>query len=375
MALPDLQTFLWPEVAGAPRPPKLAPVDDRLNAKAALARLQRGEALLYTGDWRNARQLLSALKRRLKPKPKSGRKVRSARDAFNAERLQRGREHALLSRLVIPLTPSLEIPLPHAPALQEPLRELLGPTADAVVLPLTFLLGVQGADGWTRSGVEVPGLKGRIHPRYGVYLPTRTDYVELLLEVAPLAAGRTVLDLGTGTGVLSFLLLQHGAERAVGIDVDPRAVRCAEENAERLGLSDRFVALEGSLYEAPLAAHLPEGRADLVVCNPPWLPMAPKTRLDRAVYDAGGAMLRGFLTDLRAHLRPDGRGLLLLSDLAIRLGLREPGWLEAQFEEAGLLVDAEHARAPSHPKAHDPADPLHAARAGETTRLYVLRAG
>src|SRR5690606_6269136 len=257
----------------------------------------------------------------------------------------------------------------------EPLRELLGPTEGRVVLPLRMLLGVQGAAGWTRSGVEVPGLKGRIHPRYGVYLPTRADYPELLLQATDLAAGKTVLDIGTGTGVLSFVLLQHGATRAVGVDLDPRAVACATDNAERLGLSAQFVALEGALYEAPLEAHLEGGRAELVVCNPPWMPEAPKTRLDRAVYDEDGAMLRGFLGGLSSHLAPAGRGLLLLSDLAVRLGLREPGWLESQFAEAGLVVERVHERAPSHPKARDPGDPLHEARAGEVTRLYVLRAG
>ena len=373
MALPDVESFHWPEVAGAPRPSRLHPVDDRLTANAALARLKRGESLLYTGDWRNARQLLAALGRRVKPK--RGTPPGSAKEAFRAERQQRSREHALLSRLVIALTPSLEIPLPHAPDLTEPLREVLGPTEGSVVVPLRLLLGVQGAAGWTRSGVEVPGLKGRIHPRYGVYLPTRADYVELLLAVTDLASGRSVLDLGTGTGVLSFVLLQHGAERAVGVDVDPRAVACAAENAGQLGLSSRFVALEGTLYGAPLAAHLEGGRAGLVVCNPPWLPEAPKTRLDRAVYDQDGAMLRGFLTGLSSHLAPGGRGLLLLSDLAVRLGLREEGWLESQFQQAGLVVERVHERAPNHPKARDPGDPLHAARAGEVIRLYVLRAG
>lgn len=373
MALPDIETFHWPEVAGAPRPARLHPVDDRLTANAALARLKRGDALLYTGDWRNARQLLAALGRRVKPKRHTP--PASAREAFRAERQQRSREHALLSRLVIALTPSLEIPLPHAPDLKEPLREVLGPTEGEVAVPLRLLLGVQGAAGWTRSGVEVPGLKGRIHPRYGVYLPTRADYVELLLEATGLANGRTVLDLGTGTGVLSFVLLQHGAERAVGVDVDPRAVACAAENAARLGLDDRFVALEGGLYDAPLEGPLAGGRADLVVCNPPWLPEAPRTRLDRAVYDEDGAMLSGFLAGLPAHLTPTGRGLLLLSDLAVRLGLRDVGWLESQFEQAGLVVERVYEQAPSHPKARDPGDPLHAARAGETVRLYVLRAG
>jgi 16S rRNA G1207 methylase RsmC len=53
----------------------------------------------------------------------------------------------------------------------------------------------------------VPGLEGRLTPHWGVYVPTRTDYLGLLehLEVE----GRTVIDLGTGTGIIGLMLLQR----------------------------------------------------------------------------------------------------------------------------------------------------------------------
>jgi methylase of polypeptide subunit release factors len=75
---------------------------------------------------------------------------------------------------------------------------------------------------------------------------------------------------------------------------------------------------------------IPEGRADLIVCNPPWLPARPTSPIEQGVYDTDGTVLRGFLTGLSAHLRPAGEGWLILSDLAEHLGLRtRPQLLDA----------------------------------------------
>src|SRR5512138_1413422 len=62
----DASRWLSP---GSPPPGRISPVDDTLRAAAALARLRRGEGLLYTGDYHNARQLLAAVGRRLEARP------------------------------------------------------------------------------------------------------------------------------------------------------------------------------------------------------------------------------------------------------------------------------------------------------------------
>jgi hypothetical protein len=83
-------------------------------------------------------------------------------------------------------------------------------------------------------------------------------------------------------------------------------------------------------------------------------------------------MLLGFLGGLRAHLAPGGRGALLLSDLAELLGLREPGFLDAQLAASGLTRLARFDAAAKHGKARDASDPLHRVRAREVTTLHVL---
>jgi methylase of polypeptide subunit release factors len=118
----------------------------------------------------------------------------------------------------------------------------------------------------------------------------------------------------------------------------------------------------------------PEGRAALVVCNPPWVPARPGTPVERGIFDPESAMLRAFLAGLRAHLAPAGEGWLVLSDLAEHLGLRSRAELLALFDAAGLRVVERIDTRPTHPKAADATDPLHAARAAETTSLWRLAA-
>ncbi len=83
-------------------------------------------------------------------------------------------------------------------------------------------------------------------------------------------------------------------------------------------------------------------------------------------------MLRGFLDGLTAHLEPGGEEWLILSDLAERLGLRMRSELLADIKAAGLhVVDGIDTR-PRHPRAKNPSDLLHTARAAEVTSLWRL---
>src|SRR5699024_7769984 len=125
-----------------------------------------------------------------------------------------------------------------------------------------------------------------------------------------------------------------------------------------------------SVMEADL---FPPGRADLIVCNPPWLPGAPTSALELGIYDEGSGMLRGFLAGLGDHLAPDGEAWLVLSDLAEHLGLRPRGKLLQLIDRAGLEVVGKLATPARHPRAKDDRDPLHAARSQEVTTLWRLR--
>jgi methylase of polypeptide subunit release factors len=232
------------------------------------------------------------------------------------------------------------------------------------VLPLRDLLAFISAHEWRRNGVAVRALGGaKIHPHFGVFPPTRQDYVDLVSQ-APLPAGEVAFDLGTGSGVLGAVLLHRGVPRLVATDNSPAALACAADNFARLGLSDRVTIAGGTLW--------PDGKGSLVVCNPPWLPVKAGTALESAVYDPDSAMLRGFLGGLRKHLLPGGEGWLVLSDLAEHLGLRSRSELTEMFAAAGLSVLGRLDAAPSPKGARDTGDPLYFARSREVVSLWRL---
>ena len=83
--------------------------------------------------------------------------------------------------------------------------------------------------------------------------------LRLLEEI--LRPGQTVLDVGTGSGILAIAAVTLGAERATGIDVDPEAVRNASENVALNGLSNRVRIFEQGFSAANVPA------ADVIVCN------------------------------------------------------------------------------------------------------------
>ncbi len=353
----------WRSEGGAPPPRRVVVADDTLKADAAYRLASEGTALLWRGDFQNARQLLQAMARRIDRKPRKP--ATSPTEAFNFHRQAQSQRARTLGMLLLPLEADFGIPLRRAPNVKEACAEAYGAGEAPSVVSLRELLGVIGAHEWRKKGVDIPALGARIHPHYGVFSPVRGEYVQLVNE-APLPSPALAFDIGTGTGVLAALLARRGIKHVVAIDQDPRALACARDNIKRLGLAGRVEIVEADLF--------PEGRAPLVVCNPPWLPARANSPLEHAIYDPDSRMLRGFLDGLAAHLEPGGEGWLILSDLAEHLGLRTRGWLLAAIAAAGLTVVARIDTRPTHPRAADATDPLHAARAAEVTSLWRLAA-
>ena len=367
------QTARWRSEAAVPAPHKWVLADDTLNANTAYRWVCEGTALIWQGDFQNARQLLQALARRIDRKP---RKLKAPAtqmaEVFHQHRQGQAQRARLLGMLLIPVAPDYSVPLRRAPEVRQALTEVWGaPDGQPSLLTLRELQGLIGAHEWRKKGVEIPALgpapRNRIHPHYGVFSPVRGEYVELVRQVPwPAAWGpeARAFDIGAGTGVLSALLARRGARQVVATDQDPRALACAEANLRQLGVANAVQLVQQDLF--------PAGQAALVVCNPPWLPARPSSPIEHAVYDPDSRMLRGFLAGLAAHLVPQGEGWLILSDLAEHLGLRSRQQLMGWIADAGLQVLGRLDARPQHPKASDPGDPLHRARAAEVTSLWRL---
>lgn len=372
----------WRSERGSPPPKRVLVIDDTMPAGVAYRLACEGTALLWRGDFHNATQLMQAMARRVdktparkqRQRPKEEAAPAAPSDLFHQYRLAQSQRARVLGSLLLPFDADYGIPLRRAPDARTACTEVWGPADPAggpSVASLRQLLGIVSAHEWRKKGVAVPALgdppNNRIHPHYGVFSPVRGEYVGLV-STAPLpSTGQspfTAFDIGTGTGVLAAMLARRGVGRVVATDQDARALACARENVERLEVGDRVEVVRTDLF--------PDGLASVVVCNPPWLPARPSAPIESAVYDEDGRMLLGFLGGLAAHLVAGGEGWLILSDIAEHLGLRTRAELLAAFERNGLKVLDRLDTKPRHPKASDPGDPLHAARAAEVTSLWRL---
>jgi ribosomal protein L11 methyltransferase len=103
--------------------------------------------------------------------------------------------------------------------------------------------------------------------------------------------GRTVLDVGTGSGVLALAARLLGARDAVGLDVDPDAIQSAEENLAANPAIDRVLFVTGDLRTVPLDP------ADVVTANLTGALLVQTAGLLRAAVRPGGTLIVSGLLD------------------------------------------------------------------------------
>ena len=362
-------------------PTRLVIVDDKTTADEAYRLACEGSSLLWRGDFHNARQLLQALGRRIErtnERSEQRKKKKTANQSgqsqpvslvipnlFHQQRQLQAQRSRILSRLLLELDAGFVSKLRRAPDMSAACIAAFGEMEEACVLSFRDLQGALGAAQWRAKGVPIENLGVSVYPHYGVFAPTRHEYVQLLLD-APLPAVHDVAyDIGTGTGLLAILLAQRGIRQIIATDLNQRALDCARENFARLQLTNVQLQ-QADLFptDAPLA--------NLIVCNPPWLPAKPSSPLEYAVYDANSTMLRGLLQGAKTHLAEHGEVWLILSDLAEHLQLRTRDELMSWIKEAGLTVQYRLDTTPKHGRSQDTTDPLFAARSAEITSLWCL---
>ena len=381
-----LRQALWLSESNHAPPARIVLVDDKTTADDAYRLACEGTSLLWRGDFHNARQLLQALGRRIDRTNERSelRKVKKAANKsaadklvapkeipnlFHQQRQMQAQRSRILSRLLLELDANYLSQLRRAPDVSAACKAAFGQLDkelnESCVLSFRDLQGALGAAQWREKGVPIENLGVSIFPHYGVFAPTRHEYVQLLLD-APLPKVHDVAyDIGTGTGLLAITLAQRGVKQVIATDLNPRALACAKENFTRLALTSVQLQ-QADLYptDAPLA--------NLIICNPPWLPAKPSSPLEYAVYDANSKMLRGFLQGAKTHLAEQGEVWLILSDLAEHLQLRTREELLGWFSDSGLKVKYRLDTKPKHGRSQDDTDPLFAARSAEITSLWCL---
>ena len=161
------------------------------------------------------------------------------------------------------------------------------------------------------------------HPRYFL----SSEYFAEFIDGLDLT-GKSVADVGTGSGVLALAAARAGAANVLAVDINPNAALCARENAEANGFGDRVtVACMDLLSEIP-----PAPLFDVILSSPP----KHEGETTRDFADRGwhaGPQYRnvaGLFGQARERLRPGGRLFLMVSsdsdlDLLARL-IREAGF-------------------------------------------------
>ncbi|WP_296404972.1 class I SAM-dependent methyltransferase [Psychrobacter sp.] len=369
---------LWISQSNYEPPSRIVIVDDSTTAGEAYRLANAGTSMLWRGDFQNAKQLLQALQRRIdraeeRKKNKENKLAnKSAKDAandipnlFHKNRQAQSQRARLLSRLILQLDENFVSKLRRAPDVSAACTAAFGKITEPCVLSFRDLQGALGAAQWREKGVPIKELGLSIYPHYGVFAPTRQEYVQLLLDAPLPSPCEVAYDIGTGTGLLAIILAKRGIKQVIASDINPSALACAKDNLDRLKLTD--VQLQQvDLFPKQVP------KANLIVCNPPWLPAKPSSPLEYAVYDPNSAMLRGFLKGISQYLAENGEAWLILSDLAEHLNLRSRDELLGWIDDAGLTVKYRLDTQPTHGKSHDENDPLYVARSAEVTSLWCL---
>jgi len=274
----------------------------KMDTKATVVEMIAGKYVLVEEFYSNGLQVLNELKRNLllKHKDKSFQGQRDFRSAF------REASHRLLlkvkdNKLIVKKCPDIGW------------LELLYPDASEFYVSFPEVQGMNSSWQWYKKGIEIKTLNLTLHPFYGTYFPTRFDHLKLFDKWLKKYEGakNNAIEIGVGSGVLSFQLIQNGFKNIFATDTNKNAIIGVSQESKRLGFEDKITLNHGDLFENC------DVRADLIVFNPPWLLAKHKLEegIDKAMYYEEELFPR-FFEQAQKHLSPDGKIVLIFSNLA-----------------------------------------------------------
>lgn len=294
------------------------PFDRRTEPQEAIDALIEGYHVLIIDYFSSGLTLLNALKQFIKTKysDKSFQGQRDFRSAF------RELTHKILLKV-----DNNKLDVKKAPEIGW--LKILYPELETFLLPFTQIQGLNSSWQWYKKGIFIPVLKKKIHPWFGTYFPTRFEHLELFDSWLRRYKGEKKLafDIGIGSGVLSFQLIKNGFEKVYGTDSNANAIIGLNENPTYL--QSKIKLSYGNLF-----ANSNE-KTELIVFNPPWLPAFQNLdELDKAIYYTP-EMFSSFFEEAKKHLQPNGRVVLLFSNLAQITKVDDSHPIEKELENGG----------------------------------------
>ena len=172
--------------------------------------------------------------------------------------------------------------------------------------------GMNSAWQWYEKGVSIPVLRNKIHPYYGTYFPTRFEHLELFENwlIRYKGAKTSAIDIGIGSGILSLQMVKHKFQKIYATDINPNAIVGMREF-----MSDTKLSRKIDLNYTHLFGDC-SIQTELIVFNPPWIPESHDSKsIDQAIY-YDTKLFPDFFAQAIKRLAPDGRVLLIFSNLA-----------------------------------------------------------
>ncbi|MFK7948744.1 MAG: methyltransferase [Saprospiraceae bacterium] len=279
---------------------ELAYFNRQTSSQETINTLLSGEYILIEGFYSNGLNLLNELQTYLKKK--------HANKGFQEQRAFRS-EYRKLSNLVLIEINRQKLVVKKAPSIGW--LEKLYTESDSFLLTFPQIQGLNSAWQWYVNGVKIPVLRNKIHPYYGVYFPTRFEHLQLFDKWLKRYKGakKSAIDIGIGSGILSFQMMKYGFQKSFATDTNPNAIIGLKEATKGTKFAVKIEPVYGHLFGK---WHKP---TELIVFNPPWLPASDDLgRLDEAIY-YNDKLFAEFFEEAKKRLLPEGRIVLLFSNL------------------------------------------------------------
>jgi release factor glutamine methyltransferase len=185
---------------------------------------------------------------------------------------------------------------------------------------------------------EFYGREFRVNKNVLIPRPETEHVVEAALEVA--GSARRILDIGVGSGALAVTLQLETKARVTATDISPAALAVAAENAGRLYAAVDFLACD-------LSSAIAGATMDLVVSNPPYVPLSDAAGLQREVRDyepplalfggpTGLELYQRLIADAERVLRPGG---WLIVELGFGAHERVQAMLDGHWQDVAVRPD------------------------------------
>ena len=299
---------------------QLAKFNRSTDIELTIRALEEGEQILITSFYSNGLTLLKELQMHLKSK--------FPNKSFQEQRKFRS-EYRKLSNLILIEVVNHKLAVRKSPAIGW--LEKLYPETSDFLLSFPQVQGLNSSWQWYQNGISIPALRNKLHPYYGTYFPTRFDHLKLFDNWLKRYEGpkKSAIDVGIGSGVLSFQMVSHGFQKVFGTDTNPNAIVGLKDFMGATKLSRKIELDFGHLFG------IWEKQTELIVFNPPWLPATSKMdSIDEAIYYKEN-LFPDFFAEAKKRLLPEGKLVIIFSNLAQITNVTKNHPIEKEIAEGG----------------------------------------